>query len=272
MNVDEAQHPRQLAAALGRLNWTVAIAFTLGGALFAVGAWVAQVGSGEAVTSASIYLAGGVFFSTGGYGSVLQAINEPVGAEGRWRWWSYQPMDLTWLAPFVLFCGTLAFGVSLVSAFMEGLSIEQQNRLIWAPDMIGCTLFLISGRLGMVALHAEDVLVGSAPQPRLVDRRRQPARLHPLLHRRAGGLHQAGDRQRGQRRRRQLGHLRRRALLCPRRDSAGVRALKAGLEAAARAERRQALDADHRQMESARLGARRPGLPGAESLAVAGGG
>jgi hypothetical protein len=140
---------------LRRLNSTVAIAFFLGGSLFAIGAWVAQVGSGEAVTSASIYLVGGAFFSTGGYGSVLQAVNEPAGAAaGRWRWWSYQPMDLVWLAAFVLFCGTLAFAVSLVFSFMEGLSVRGENRLIWAPDMIGCILFLLSGRLGMVALHA----------------------------------------------------------------------------------------------------------------------
>jgi hypothetical protein len=139
---------------LRRLNWTVAIAFTLGGSLFAIGAWVAQVGSGEAVTSASIYLAGGVFFSTGGYGSVLQAINEPAAADGGWRWWSYRPLQLGWLAAFVLFSGTLAFGVSLVFSFMEGLSVRGENRLIWAPDMFGCVLFLVSGRLGMVALHA----------------------------------------------------------------------------------------------------------------------
>ena len=141
---------------LRRLNSTVAVAFFLGGSLFAIGAWVAQVGSGEAVTSASIYLVGGVFFSTGGYGSVLQAVNEPAGAAaGRWRWWSYRPMDLVWLAGFVLFCGTLAFGVSLVFSFMEGLSVRGENRLIWAPDMIGCILFLLSGRLGMVALRSE---------------------------------------------------------------------------------------------------------------------
>lgn len=141
---------------LRRLNSTVAVAFFLGGSLFAIGAWVAQVGSGEAVTSASIYLVGGVFFSTGGYGSVLQAVNEPAGAAaGRWQWWSYRPMDLVWLAGFVLFCGTLAFGVSLVFSFMEGLSVRGENRLIWAPDMIGCILFLLSGRLGMVALRSE---------------------------------------------------------------------------------------------------------------------
>jgi len=142
-----------MSGRLGKLNWVVAGAFILGGSLFAIGAWVAQVGSGQAATSASIYLAGGVFFSTGGYGSVLQAINESAGGGGRWRWWSYRPMELGWLAAIVLFCGTLAFGISLVSAFVEGLSLAQQNRLIWAPDMIGCILFLISGRLAMVAIH-----------------------------------------------------------------------------------------------------------------------
>ncbi len=142
-----------MSGRLGKLNWTVAVAFTLGGSLFAIGAWVAQVGSGQAVTSASIYLAGGVFFSTGGYGSVLQALNESAGGGGRWRWWSFRPMELGWLSAFVLFCGTLAFGISLVSAFIEGLSLAQQNRLIWAPDMVGCILFLLSGRLAMVAIH-----------------------------------------------------------------------------------------------------------------------
>jgi hypothetical protein len=49
----------------------------------------------------------------------------------------------------VLFAGTLAFGVSLVIAFLKGLTTHQENRLIWSPEMIGCILFLISGHLAM---------------------------------------------------------------------------------------------------------------------------
>lgn len=145
-----------MASRLKRLNWIVATAFTIGGALFMAGAWVAQVGSGSAPASASIYLLGGLFFSTGGYGSVLQAINpqqerrpEATGRSGGWRWWAYEPMRAEWLAAFVLFVGTLVFGVSLISAFIEGLSIQQENRLVWAPDMSGCILFLIAGRFAM---------------------------------------------------------------------------------------------------------------------------
>lgn len=139
----------------------VGLAFTVGGSLFALGAAVAQVGSGDAPTSASIYLIGGVFFSTGAYGSVLQAINFPAGAdpaevaagEDHWRWWAYQPTRSEWLASFILFTGTLAFGISLISAFFEGLNVEQVNRLIWAPDMTGCILFLLSGRLLLLSIR-----------------------------------------------------------------------------------------------------------------------
>jgi hypothetical protein len=151
--------PASIARRLGRVNWVAAGAFTLGGSLFALGAVVAQVGSGDATTAASVYFAGGLFFNVGGYASLLGAINAPrsVGAGGelvaeRWRWWSYEPERIDWLSTFVLFVGTLAFGVSLVHSFLSGLTTHEVNRLIWTPEMIGCVLFLISGHLAMVEI------------------------------------------------------------------------------------------------------------------------
>ncbi|MFF0204246.1 hypothetical protein [Streptomyces sp. NPDC005017] len=145
---------------LRRLNTVAATAFVIGGALFAVGAGIAQFGSGDALTSASVYFAGGLFFNTGGYVSLLQAVNAPrhvPGGEGRlvtrgWRWWSYEPTRVDWLSAFVLFAGTLVFAVDLVESFREGLNAHQVNRRIWAPDVIGCVLFLISGHLGFVEI------------------------------------------------------------------------------------------------------------------------
>jgi hypothetical protein len=130
-----------------RANWVAAVAFTVGGSLFALGAVVAQLGSGDATTAASIYFAGGLFFNTGGYASLLLAINAQ-GAE-RWRWWSYEPHRLDWLSAFVLFVGTLAFGISLLDSFLDGLTTQEENRLIWSPEVIGCVFFLISGHLAM---------------------------------------------------------------------------------------------------------------------------
>jgi hypothetical protein len=135
-----------VATRLRRTNLVAAIAFTIGGSLFAIGAWVAQVGSGAATTAACIYFAGGLFFNTGGYASVVLASNKPGES---WRWWGYEPYDLAWLSAFVLFAGTIAFGISLLDSFLDGLTTQGENRLIWAPEVVGCILFLISGRIGL---------------------------------------------------------------------------------------------------------------------------
>ncbi|MFD9128713.1 hypothetical protein [Kitasatospora sp. NPDC059571] len=157
-----ARHRRADDVAVGRLrrlNLIASVAFVIGGALFAAGAAVAQFGSGDATTSASIYFAGGLFFTTGGYTSLLQVVNAPrhVGGTGAlvtapWRWWRYEPMRVDWLGAFVLFTGTLVFGIDLLDSFLQGLSVQQVNRLIWAPDVVGCVLFLVSGHLGFVEL------------------------------------------------------------------------------------------------------------------------
>jgi hypothetical protein len=151
--------PQAIARRLRRINWVAAVAFTVGGSLFAAGAAVAQIGSGDAATCASIYFVGGLFFNTGAYASLLGAINGPrgMGSGGqltaqRWRWWSYEPIRVDWLSTFVLFVGTLAFGVSLIHSFLTGLTTQQTNRLIWAPESIGCVLFLISGHLAMTEI------------------------------------------------------------------------------------------------------------------------
>lgn len=132
------------------LNTIAAAAFTIGGSLFALGAAVAALGSGDPTTSACIYFAGGLLFNTGGYVSVLQVINRP-GRQG-WRWWAWEPLEVAWVSAAVLFAGTLVFGVNLLDSFLEGLTAKQENRLIWAPDMIGSTLFLVSGHLALSQL------------------------------------------------------------------------------------------------------------------------
>ncbi|MEV4947092.1 hypothetical protein [Streptomyces sp. NPDC053755] len=139
-----------------RLNAVAAGAFTVGGTLFALGAGLSQFGP-SGMTSAWIYFAGGLFFNTGGYASLLQSVNAPrrdavAGrlASQRWRWWSYQPDRIGWLSTFLLFVGTLVFGINLVGSLLDGLSVQQVNRLVWAPDLVGCVLFLISGHLALV--------------------------------------------------------------------------------------------------------------------------
>ena len=138
---------------LTKVNRVAAVAFTLGGSLFALGAVFAQLGTVSLLTVNVTYLVGGFFFSLGGYTSILLVVNARGGrrrSTERMRWWGYQPQHRDWLSAAVLFVGTLLFAVSLVAAFAEGLTPRQSNGWIWLPDMLGCVCFLVSGRLAML--------------------------------------------------------------------------------------------------------------------------
>lgn len=146
-------------ARLHRLNTTAASSFVLGGFLFALGAALAQLGPSVPRNWAAVFFVGGIFFSAGGYASLLQAINAPrperaAGAlvTPHWNRWSYEPGRIDWLSAFTLFVGTLVFGVDLLDSFLQGLTAQQADRLVWAPDMVGCLLFLISGHLAVVEI------------------------------------------------------------------------------------------------------------------------
>ena len=149
------------SARLTTINSVAAVAFTIGGSLFAVGAVLAQVGEVALLTVNITYLVGGFFFSLGGYASVLLAVNGVVRdddpTDAAIRWWGYQPQRRDWLSAAVLFVGTLLFAVSLVAAFAEGLTPRQSDGWIWFPDILGCICFLVSGHLAMLEVGGGHV-------------------------------------------------------------------------------------------------------------------
>ncbi len=119
------------------VNAVAATAFVVGGSLFAIGAVLAQGDVGGPRLAAGVYLAGGVFFSTGGAASVRLARGGP---------------PLEQLGALVLFVGTLVFAINLLDSLIGDLSPAQYDRLVWSPDMVGCALFLVSGHLAMVQI------------------------------------------------------------------------------------------------------------------------
>jgi hypothetical protein len=151
-----APAPTQRPSALRRANAVAAGAFLVGGSLFAIGAALSQAHIGGPRLAAVVYMVGGVFFSTGGYAGVLLAINAPhrrrdgTWAGDRWRWWAREPGNIDYLAAVVLFVGTIVFGFNLVNSLLGHLTPTQEDRLVWNPDIIGCSLFLIAGQLAMV--------------------------------------------------------------------------------------------------------------------------
>ncbi|MFE4000017.1 hypothetical protein ACFX43_14625 [Nocardioides sp. YIM B13467] len=146
-----------------RLNRVAAVAFVLGGSLFALGAAFAQLGATSLPTVNVTYLVGGCFFTLGGYVSILLADSadnsDNSDTDERMRWWSFRLRPRSWLSAFVLFVGTLFFAVSLVAAFAAGLTPRQSDGWIWLPDMTGCVCFLVSGHLAMLDVGAGHVRV-----------------------------------------------------------------------------------------------------------------
>jgi hypothetical protein len=137
---------------LRRTNAIAATAFVVGGSLFCIGALLAQADVGGPRLAAAVFAAGGVFFTTGGYTSVLLVVNA---RGGRWRWWSVEPGRLDWASAVTLFVGTLYFGASLLAALIGDLTTAQIHRLVWSPEIIGCVLFLLSGRLALTEMRRD---------------------------------------------------------------------------------------------------------------------
>jgi hypothetical protein len=133
-------------------NAIAATAFVVGGSLFCLGALLAQANIGGPRLPAAVFVAGGAFFTTGGYSSVLLAVN--VRGE-KWRWWSTEPGRLEWGSAVALFVGTLYFGGSLLAALIGDLTTAQEHRLVWSPEVIGCVLFLVSGHLTLMQLRRQ---------------------------------------------------------------------------------------------------------------------
>lgn len=134
----------------------------VGGSLFCVGALLAQGHVGGPRLAAAVFAVGGVFFTTGGYASVLQVANAPRGVDpdgvaraAEWRWWSTEPGRLDWASAVALFVGTLYFGASLMAALVGDLTTAQLHRLVWTPEFVGCVLFLVSGHLALTEMHRD---------------------------------------------------------------------------------------------------------------------
>jgi hypothetical protein len=146
-------------ARLRGINAVSATAFVFGGSLFALGAALAQGDVGGPRLAAAVYLAGGVFFTTGAYAGLLLVANSRRGEDPDgilrtppWRWWSLEPGRPDWASGVTLFVGTLAFFVSLLDALIGDLSVAQVHRLVWSPEFVGCILFLVSGQITLAAL------------------------------------------------------------------------------------------------------------------------
>jgi hypothetical protein len=134
-----------------RLVWDrwIAIGFAIGSACFFVGpfpGFVQLVGAGA---DGVVFFAGSVFFTL----AAGLELREATLRLGRWA------SNPSWWSAAVQFAGTLLFNLNTFDAMRDSLSTQQQNRLIFAPDLFGSACFLVSGVLAYrVAAKPESTM------------------------------------------------------------------------------------------------------------------
>ena len=61
--------------------------------------------------------------------------------------WAWHPRSMAWMSAFVQLIGTLLFNINTINAVLKTLTIEETNRLVWAPDFFGSIAFLVASHL-----------------------------------------------------------------------------------------------------------------------------
>lgn len=117
--------------------------FIIGSFLFALGSFPAYAQFVDPRVDAVTFALGSVFFTSAGYSQFLQALNEE---SATFRFIGFRN-TLFWWATAVQLAGTIFFNISTFGALIEGLDTQQENRLVWAPDIFGSIAFLIASTL-----------------------------------------------------------------------------------------------------------------------------
>jgi hypothetical protein len=124
---------------LARAHWDrlIAAGFAIGAACFFVGpfpGFVQLVGQGA---DGVVFFVGSVFFTL----AAGLELREATLRLGRWA------SNPSWWSAAIQFAGTLLFNINTFAAMQDGFSAQQENRLVFAPDLFGSACFLVSGVL-----------------------------------------------------------------------------------------------------------------------------
>lgn len=144
-----------------RYNWSTGAFFAVGSLLFMLGSLLSLIPTDVAPSAFAInvvFFLGSVPFTIAGYLQHFQAANTPAFlATGRAAsrrepifLIGWNPRSAGWLSTFTQFVGTLAFNVSTFDAIVVSNRALVQDMAVWAPDVIGSALFLVSGYLAFL--------------------------------------------------------------------------------------------------------------------------
>jgi hypothetical protein len=143
---------RQLSWSPRLLEWRVSALFMVGATLFAAGSFPAYSQAVPGTVLGVTFVVGAIFFTSAAYSQFLEIVNRSRASESyeappRFRLWAWQPARILWWATVVQLTGTLLFNVSTIDAMADSLDVQDENRLVWAPDMFGSIAFIIASHL-----------------------------------------------------------------------------------------------------------------------------
>jgi hypothetical protein len=138
-------------ARVAKVTWDrwIAIGFAIGSACFFIApfpGFLQLVGEGA---DGVVFFAGSVFFTA----AAGLELREATLRLGRWA------SNPSWWSAAIQFAGTLLFNLNTFDAMLDGFSTQQENRLVFAPDLFGSACFLVSGVLAYrVATGPESMM------------------------------------------------------------------------------------------------------------------
>ncbi len=142
-------------------DWITGACFAVGSLLFMLGSLFSLM-PGDLAPSVHatniVFFLGSIPFTIAGYLQLFQAANAPdfIAARetarpgGAIALFGWKPRDLGWLSSFTQFVGTLAFNVSTFDGIVVSSGVRMQDIAVWAPDMVGSVMFLVSGYLAFI--------------------------------------------------------------------------------------------------------------------------
>lgn len=134
------------------LDWRVAVLFMVGSVLFAVGSFPAYAQLVDPGVVGVTFVVGSLFFTAAASSQFLQVVDASDAhvRAGRVRLWAWQPGRTLWWSAVVQLIGTVLFNINTVAAMFDNLTVEETNRLVWAPDVFGSIAFLVASHLAWV--------------------------------------------------------------------------------------------------------------------------
>ncbi len=126
----------------------------LGSLCFALGAFP-PTASALGSAAAAVFFIGSLFFTAAAHLQFFEATNEGDDLEDRARTkrlFGVRSGSLGWWAAAIQLIGTVAFNVSTFSALPD-LTAQQEEVLVWAPDVVGSICFLVASALVIIETH-----------------------------------------------------------------------------------------------------------------------